>query len=280
MLTLLFLPAMQVKIPVAEACVPSEPVEVQEITGSEKQQITNILLSSSKFSTAVEWLKTKNIETDTSLEAIQVLKINSSRFSGYIAKIPQKIDTIPRDIGEIRIGGIFVVLDESKEISSVMGLFLKPTVNTKSTILEALTINNKESQIIYVLITQGTIYKLVKPYKNDNIKVSVQQTPEIEVMTTCEDLGSQPCSGPGGSCPYGYYCHEVCTKMDWWCVVWHCGLRCALAIGSCIAALLEVFDIAEWIFCIGSYVDCLFCMDEHHCCVELLWCCGKLPERG
>jgi len=237
MLMLLFLPAMQVKMPVAEACVPSEPVEVQEITGLEKQQIINIILDSFKFSIAVEWLKTKNIETDTRFEAIQVLKINSSRFSGYIAKIPQKIDTIPRDISEIRVGGIFVVLDESEEILSIEASYLKPTVNSRSLIIETLTFNSEESYIAYMLMTRGRIYRIKEPYETSNIKMAVLQSPEIETKVDWE-------------------CFMICAEWQclWnpvsltWCA-W-CVAQCFLGSPSCVFCTAEIISQIIIVCCI------------------------------
>ena len=271
MLTLLFLPAMQVKIPVAEACVPRETVEVQETTGSEKQQITNIVLDSPKFSTAVEWLRTKNIETDTSLEAIQVLKINSSRFSGYVTIIPQKIDTIPKDVEEVRVGGIFVVIGESGDILSVAASFLKPAINSRSLIVETLTINSEESHLTYRLMTRGRIYKIEKPYETTNTKISKPQNNlEIEVMGTCEDYGLTPCQ-TSADCPMDYVCGYA-HIFDQWCIIWNCLWFCLGQIGLwlfcfggaasvCYAAVISAGRCAQCIA--GCYVETV-----GPCCIE------------
>jgi len=279
MLTLLFLPAMQVKMPVVEACVPSEPVEVQEITGSEKQQIVNMVLDSSKFSIAVEWLKTKNIEIDTSFEAIKILKVNSSKYSGYIAIIPQKTDETLKNIEEMRIGGIFAALDKSGEISSIMASYIKPTVNSRSLIVETLTINSEENYLTYILMTRGRTYKIEKPYETTSTKISEPQNLEIEVMGTCEDHGLESCSGPGGGCPYGYYCHEICLEVNWWCIFWNCG-ACATLIAACIAAIVTVDLLGIALCASGAFFkgaeSCYYCFGG--CCVETAWCCTPILE--
>jgi len=55
-----------------------------------KQQIVDVLLNSPKFLIGVEWLSVKNIEVDSSFDAIQVFKVNSLKYSGYMAIVSKK----------------------------------------------------------------------------------------------------------------------------------------------------------------------------------------------
>ena len=244
MLTLLLLPAMQVKIPVAKACVPREPVEVQEITGLEKQQITNIVVGSSNFPIAIQWLKSKNIEIDTNLDAIQVFEVSSSKYSGYVVIILPKIDTISKDIKK-EFGATFAILDDSKEILHMSALYSRSTVKTKSLIIESLTISNDKNYITYMLIARAQIYKIEKPYETGSSKIATpQNNPEIRVRITCEDVCWWACII---GCHVGIevICHAACHH-------WLCIPACfALALIICHFILEEGYGVCsngcDWI---------------------------------
>jgi len=228
MLMLLFLPAMQAEIPVAEACVPSGPVEVEEVTGVEKQQIVDVLLSSPKILISLEWLRTKNIEVNTNFDTIQVFKVNSSKYLRYVVVVMQKTDAVFKDIKEFKTGGIFIVLDESMKISSIIAMYVRQTMYAKSILVEALTLNDDNNYYItYILITQGRLYKIEKPYEKINTKIEVPQVRKIEI------------------------------KGDWSCVVdcllWACLITPVNLVVCTLCVLnLAVGDLPGAILCFGA----------------------------
>ena len=72
-------------------------------------------------------------------------------------------------------------------MSLVAASYLKPTVNSRSLIIETLTFNSEESYIAYILMTQGRIYKIEKPYETENTKTTTPQTLGIEVKSCTFD---------------------------------------------------------------------------------------------
>jgi len=247
LLLVLFLPAVQIEVPTAEACRPIEPVEVQEITGLEKQQIVDVLLNSPKFLTGVEWLDAKNIEVDASFDAIKVFRVDKN----YIAMISQK-SLLFESIEKIKIGTVFVALNERKEISLALSMFLKTTSNAKSLIIESLLIDSKESYALYMLTTRERAYKLAKPYETyasnpSNSKVTLPQ-PQYSTGLVKEDwllcLGNiLACLGAIAASPEIIAACPLCAQVV-----------------TCIPACATIFSVWWCIGCIAAgFIGCLVC---------------------
>jgi len=176
LLLVLFLPAIKMKVPAAEACVPTEPVEVQEIAGAEKQQIINILLSSPKILTAIKWLSSKNITIDTEFDSIKAFNVNYNNTNYYTAIIPQIA------VNKQEFGAVAVILETDMSILYVVAIFMKSTAVTKSRFIETFIIDNTKGgqeyvTSVYALYTkQCRVYTIEEEFNYDaNVKFSDEQ---------------------------------------------------------------------------------------------------------
>jgi len=165
-----------------------------------------------------------------------------------------------------------VVIGESWDILSVAASFLKPAINSRSLIVETLTINSEESHLTYILMTQGRIYKIEKPYETENTKISAPQNDiEIEVMGTCEDYGLTPCQ-TSADCGWDEYCGYICASYDGYCILSRCIWPCIGAIGVCGACVASLgSNIWACITCIGAAGGCGTCIAS--CCNEWVGPC-------
>ena len=261
MLVLLFLPAMQVKMPVAEACKPSPSTDLTEpITAEEEQEIMNIIESSQLVSEAMQWLKEKEVTIDLSKHLI-------IKFSENITSIMPELNRyiiiiLGTSSNTKHIGEIHITLDKNKNVCEIYAIRIK----FSKTAFLAEIFNVKHQKTTYILDTG----KLTYIYDGNSIRV--QSDP-----TTCEDAGYySSCSGDPtaiggctGSCPSGYSCEWTCLHYDQWCIVIMCGLC-----------------VVECIF--GGPVVCALCLalqcgalPVYQCCDVKACCCVEPGEpRG
>jgi len=266
LLLVLFLPAVKIGMPTAEACTPSPPIDLTEpITAEEEQEIMNIIKSSKLVDEAIQWLKEKEITIDLSRYLIIKFSENATlrmpELNRYIIII------LGTSSNAKHIGGIHVSLNDEKNIQEVYAFLVKKTKSGVGSIMEMF--NVIERRITCLLQTET---EKQKTYIYDGSTMQITSASE-----TCEDAGFITCDEEGppcpmyGSCPppgvgYTVTCDEMCLGgVDYWCVAINCAgciLPCGLcawsggtACFSCAACLILCFG--EGIYkCCGVFRCC------------------------